>query len=414
MENKTFRKTLAERLGRTAKDTDALIGALTMLLAENATALKAFAIPGFGTFVPDKHDEKIVNDLSTGHRILLPPEITLEFFPGSAFRKKIAADTPMRDPGATPAGGIMTLPAAADALASINAIGRDSAEKFLKEFFALIEEECALNGHASVKGFGEFTGVLFRPDQSLAEEVNQPFAMFAPVELDDSISESDFDGVNHGDETPEMTEEPQEIETNDPEDTAQAPQTPEQSEPTGAEAALLSQTPDGSDDETAAGRHEPTMPEHNHSSGRKTVITAIVAISLLMFIAGFLSGRYSTPKETREIIRLDTIVKTVHDTVFLKEQAQQDKTKPAVEPIYDTVTPTRYLASMARQYYGRMEYWVYIYKANEEKLGNPDKIRPGTRVKIPSFKDYATSPSDSVNLTRARLMAEEIYGRYRK
>ena len=156
------------------------------------------------------------------------------------------------------------------------------------------------------------------------------------------------------------------------------------------------------------------MPEHNHSSGRKTVITAIVAISLLMFIAGFLSGRYSTPKETREIIRLDTIVKTVHDTVFLKEQAQQDKTKPAVEPIYDTVTPTRYLASMARQYYGRMEYWVYIYKANEEKLGNPDKIRPGTRVKIPSFKDYATSPSDSVNLTRARLMAEEIYGRYRK
>lgn len=418
MDNKTFRKTLAERLGRTTKDTDTLVSALSMLLAENATALKAFAIPGFGTFVPEKHDEQIVSDLTTGHRILLPPEITLEFFPGSAFRKKAAPDSPTRTPGPTPSGGVTTLPAAADSLASINSIGRDSAEKFLKEFFALIEDECALNGHVSIKGFGEFTGILFKPDKSLADEVNQPFAMFEPVELEDSVSESDLEEPQTAEGIPAITATAQP--TSDDGISCEAPTSSQQD----MEAELPEATASAISENTQASApiafEENTTPQEWHPTPfhrparRRAIVLTTVLISILAFITGFISGRYTTPKEIREIIRTDTIVNTVHDTIIAQAPVAQSTPKSNDEPIYDTVSPTRYLASMARQYYGRMEYWVYIYKANEDKLGNPDKIRPGTRVKIPPFKEYATSPNDSVNLTHARRMAEEIYSHYKR
>lgn len=57
--------------------------------------------------------------------------------------------------------------------------------------------------------------------------------------------------------------------------------------------------------------------------------------------------------------------------------------------VYETVTPTNYLSIMARRHYGAQVYWVYIYEANADKLGHPDRIAPGTRVRIP---DRSTIP----------------------
>ncbi len=92
-----------------------------------------------------------------------------------------------------------------------------------------------------------------------------------------------------------------------------------------------------------------------------------------------------------------------------------EKAPEPEKPVFDTVTRTRYLATMAREHYGAMEYWVFIYKANESSLGNPDKIRPGTKVEIPPFSRYAQgSPSDPANIERARSMSKEIYAKYRR
>ena len=38
---------------------------------------------------------------------------------------------------------------------------------------------------------------------------------------------------------------------------------------------------------------------------------------------------------------------------------------------------------MARRHYGAQVYWVYIYEANADHLGHPDRIAPGTRLLIP-------------------------------
>jgi hypothetical protein len=67
---------------------------------------------------------------------------------------------------------------------------------------------------------------------------------------------------------------------------------------------------------------------------------------------------------------------------------------------------------MARQYYGVMDYWVFIYEANANKLGHPNKIKPGTQVVIPPLDEYATEPTKAENLAKARRLAAEIYARY--
>lgn len=41
------------------------------------------------------------------------------------------------------------------------------------------------------------------------------------------------------------------------------------------------------------------------------------------------------------------------------------------------------LTNIAQHYYGKKEFWVYIYEANRDNIVHPDRITPGTVVKIP-------------------------------
>jgi uncharacterized protein YneF (UPF0154 family) len=100
------------------------------------------------------------------------------------------------------------------------------------------------------------------------------------------------------------------------------------------------------------------------------------------------------------------------DTV---KQAPQPFEEVKPEPVYDTVSKSRYLTTMAREYYHNLNYWVYIYEENKDILpANPNKINPGTKVLIPPFEKYAKSKNDSVNLARAIAKADEIYAPFRK
>ena len=89
MDYKQFRKRLCELTGRQAADVDALTEGLAIILRESCGELDSVAIPTFGTFVPVKHKEEISTDLSTGKRMLMPPEITVEFHPGSMLQKRL-------------------------------------------------------------------------------------------------------------------------------------------------------------------------------------------------------------------------------------------------------------------------------------------------------------------------------------
>jgi nucleoid-associated protein YgaU len=75
-----------------------------------------------------------------------------------------------------------------------------------------------------------------------------------------------------------------------------------------------------------------------------------------------------------------------------EEKTEAKATTKTAEPVYDTVTSSRYLSTIARDHYGKKSYWIFIYEANPS-LGNPNSISPGTRVLVPSRESFdAGSP----------------------
>lgn len=85
----------------------------------------------------------------------------------------------------------------------------------------------------------------------------------------------------------------------------------------------------------------------------------------------------------------------------------------ADKKVYDTITRTRYLTTMARDHYGSYHLWPYIYKENSAILGHPDRIRPGTRVVIPPAEKYGIDAKDKECIAKAKKMGVEIYARYK-
>lgn len=88
------------------------------------------------------------------------------------------------------------------------------------------------------------------------------------------------------------------------------------------------------------------------------------------------------------------------------------ETKPSDKKVYDTISRTRFLTTMAKEHYGNFNLWPYIYEENKAFLGHPDRIRPGTRVVVPPLSKYGVNPNSKADIEKARRMGAEIYARY--
>ena len=59
---------------------------------------------------------------------------------------------------------------------------------------------------------------------------------------------------------------------------------------------------------------------------------------------------------------------------------------------------------MAREHYGVMEFWIYIFEEKKDILpSNPNRITPGTRVLIPQIDKYVKG----TDLNKARSDAQK-------
>ena len=67
---------------------------------------------------------------------------------------------------------------------------------------------------------------------------------------------------------------------------------------------------------------------------------------------------------------------------------------------------------MAKDYYGDRNFWVYIYEANKEILGHPERTLPGTVVQIPTPASIPANPSNPDDIRQAKQLASEIYARF--
>lgn len=88
--------------------------------------------------------------------------------------------------------------------------------------------------------------------------------------------------------------------------------------------------------------------------------------------------------------------------------------QPEQAPVYDTVSTTRYLTTIAREHYGDFNFWPYIYLENESILGHPDRITPGTKVVVPPLSKYGVDPTNKEDVKKAKEKSLEIYSRYKK
>lgn len=123
---------------------------------------------------------------------------------------------------------IITLSQLITRLAKVTGSDPNTARRFLKSFFATIEERLAQGESVTIKNIGTFrrasedpleksAEVVFIPDQVIMEEVNRPFDMFDAVELAPGV---EFEAENEV-QTSTDTEQEKEVEQHE---VAEAPQ----------------------------------------------------------------------------------------------------------------------------------------------------------------------------------------------
>lgn len=330
-------------------------------------------------------------------------------------------------------------------LAKVADTDTNTARRFLRSFFMSLEDSLAAGEEVTIKGIGTFrrstdttfgasSGVAFIPDRELANEINAPFEMFEPVELADGADFSEVPDELPTSEpetetetepepivAPELIEEPV---VTEPQPEAKPEE--EKEEETEREIQPYTPTPSSYEYEDSEEDDTPTyIPQQKKNPKIWLWVVIIIAVGAIGgFIAASLLFDYEEVEieETEEIealpiqeIDINEVATTepTAEEVIVKELAHEATTEPetapattVAEPRYDTVTKSRYLATMAREYYGVGLYWVFIYQANTDILSNPNRIKPGTRVVIPDKSSFAEATEKETRRKAERIQAE--------
>lgn len=119
--------------------------------------------------------------------------------------------------------------------------------------------------------------------------------------------------------------------------------------------------------------------------------------------------------EVEEVIAVEPVSNEIYEEEVAPTQPSDTQSvhEPAPQKVYDTITKTRYLTTMAKDHYGNYHLWPYIYMENQTFLGHPDRIRPGTKVVIPDLKKYGVDPNNKQDIEKAKKKGVEIYARYK-
>ena len=321
----------------------------------------------------------------------------------------------------------------------------ETATRFVVALFAEVEKKLLTAGSAYVGGIGTFSrnskgGIEFEAEASLAASVNSPFAMFEPIELPpdvpDTIAGQGIGEEQHPDipapatDTPESdTEEDTPVIASENNEQQPAEYSSDECEPA-EPCAYTCEEPESEYTPAAEPAEAIAAPAtdrdyYDYEPQRRSPWPWIAAVACLLvgLAAGYWIGsRYAAPSPvlvSQAVIEEDDST-SVKPAVIEEDTCATDTTpadtirpvSPAVqkEPVYDTVTSSRFLTTIARDHYGRKDFWVFIYEANSDILRHPNRIRPGTKVLVPDLGEHAAM--DSALRARAHVLANEIYRRY--
>lgn len=318
--------------------------------------------------------------------------------------------------------------------------------------------------------------VVFTPSKEMAEIINSPFEAFESIEIDDDMPELEDETSNQKEETTtginEGTTAEEEVIVSGGEDVAHDTAVRAEEEPipileAGSEEeelddiltyeayveddvveSILEDTTivSGKEEETAIStegkdqvvpveeekpavlaEQENATPEETEEPEKVYIKTsdrygrgffAGAMTSLVVCLVIFMLGCFfdwwpvNFGKGTEEAV----VENTAEPEVAEEPEAQPgDITIEAEEeePVYDTVSTTRYLTTIARQHYGNFNFWPYIYIENQDILGHPDRITPGTKVVVPPLSKYGVDPNNKADEEEAKRKGIEIYQRFK-
>lgn len=375
-------------------------------------------------------------------------------------------------------------------------------EDFLRELFAIVEEELTKGENVRIKGFGTFkiveveprksvnvangeetvipghNKVLFVAAKELASRVNLPFEAFEAVEIADELTTDSLEGeVVPGDES---DQEPKFDSESDPvadselkegseeeyiEDKASVEvysgsvesdsqsieaisdadklesvsekfeQIPMESESKSVENDLDSKPQDDYNQEYSDESFEEPKTHKFRKGFIAGLLTALIGGGIVFgigYLWGFSFGISKGEKmeETlpadivaaevvspdsveSQVVLVDDSVTNIGKNVDDGAEGYDVPTKVSDEPVYDIVSTTRYLTTIAKEHYGNFNLWPIIYEENKDILGHPDRIRPGTKVIVPSLSKYGIDPKNADQVKAVKQKGIEIYARFK-
>ena len=350
----------------------------------------------------------------------------------------------------------LTISVLSSAMSEATGKSKKFCEDFLREFFRITSETLQTGESVKIKGFGTFKTVnvesrasvnvnngepieigehkkvVFTPAKELGDLINAPFEEFASVEIEDEISEDwlmqDETASEHSNENEigdsSISEEANVSETRlevgseeegeDDDITYEAynevSKVEEREQPIEAPAPITeSELPDNPEIDFSESREE--VVKSRFGTGFLLGSLCSFVVCLIIFMLGcFFDWWPVNFGSGREVAQTDNQAQVVQP-VEVVEPAEPVVEEPA--PVYDTVTTTRYLTTIAREHYGDFNFWPYIYEENKSILGHPDRITPGTKVVVPPLSKYGVDPSKKEDVAEAKKKAAEIYAPYR-
>ena len=347
-----------------------------------------------------------------------------------------------------------------DLMAQSTSTSKRVCELFLRELFGTVSQALIDGENVKIKGIGTFkltktkprksvnitsapvdisgrTKLNFTPDKLLAEAVNQPFAQFETVVLDDAVTDKALAAIDKqypslfagsSDETPiskpaqapepepiaeplpKPVEEPEAV----PEPAVPEPEPIVEPELETVEEPIVESKDAQSDRliQPAQAQDEDKQSEYFHRPAPRNTYTPtevqlserrsprkrwlwflpVAAVSaLLLWQLWPKAGGVAGGATEGAAVDSDTVVMAA---------------EPAV--ITDTITTKIVLTTLADKYYDSPWFWVYIYEENKAIIDDPNNIRPGTEVVIPPAEKYGIDANDEECVKKAQVLSWKI------
>ena len=364
-----------------------------------------------------------------------------------------------------------------DALARRTTITKKNAEAFVAAFQDIFQEGLLRDKNVKITGLGTFrlqwveprrsvnvqTGeaieiaghhkVVFVPETSLKERVNEPFSHLETTSMDGAPVKK----VEVSKEMPLQKLASQAIEIqdilssiNEPEPVVEIQPDPVvETEPEVVKYEALDvptsvETPSAERRYTPVATVEESKPMLNTISSNASMVPEpkkrkltwlwITLLALLLGGGGFavyyfygtmiqtsvmnLVADWQSDKQPKQAIEpaksVEQVAVAATDSITetpVVETSVFDQPREYTEFIADVRVPDGgRLTLISQKYYGHKDFWVYIYEANKEKIQNPDKVEVGTLVRIPKLNPELINLDNSESLVYARKLHDQYVG----